>query len=153
MPSIELRACSPSAPEAQILIAELNTVLSKLYDPADNHFSLDESEVSGANGVFLVASFDAIDVGCGAVRVLDGAGEIKRMYVREAGRGRGVGRGILERLEAEALARGAHRLRLEMGDSQPHAEALYRSAGFSEIPCWGEYLATPASICLGKDLV
>ncbi|HZD04843.1 MAG TPA: GNAT family N-acetyltransferase, partial [Longimicrobiales bacterium] len=77
---------------------------------------------------------------------------IKRMYVRAGFRGSGVGRLLLQRLEAEARRRGASSLVLEMGDSQPDAASLYRRAGFVPIPCWARYLATPASICLGKDL-
>lgn len=148
-----LRPVSPRDPDAAALIAELNAELDALYRPDDNHFALDESEVTEGRGAFLVAFFDGNPAGCGAVRLIsDSRAEIKRMYVKPSVRGQGVGRALLTRLEAEAKALGAAHLVLEMGDSQPGADALYRRAGFIQIPCWGEYLATPASVCLGKQI-
>lgn len=150
---VEIIAASPAHPDAAALIEELNVLLDGLYRPADNHFSLDADDVSGDRGVFLLARVGREAQGCGAVRLTeDGRGEIKRMYVRPAVQGRGVGRLLLDRLESEARRLGATGLVLEMGDRQPQASALYRRSGFTETPCWGPYLATPASICLGKEL-
>ncbi len=153
LPTPELRPASPDDPDATRLIDELNAELDALYRPDDNHFSLDRSEVAEGRGAFFVAFLEGQPVGCGAVRLIGEArAEIKRMYVRPNVRGRGVGRALLNRLESKASALGATSLVLEMGDSQPGADALYRGAGFREIPCWGEYLATPASVCLGKRI-
>ncbi len=141
-------------PHAAELIAELNELLDSIYPPEDNHFTLSADDVDGSNGVFLVARHPpGKALGCGAVRLLgDGRAELKRMYVRPAARGVGLGRAILARLEAEARDRGATRLVLEMGPGQPEARRLYESFGFVPIPCWGEYVETPNSVCLGKDL-
>lgn len=150
---LELVPSSPDDPYALALIADLNDLLDGLYHPDDNHFSLDPTEVVEGLGIFLVARRHGVTVGCGALRMTDDRrGEIKRMYVRPEAQGGGVGRAILTALEKEARRLGASQLVLEMGDQQPAAAALYRRAGFTPIPCWGEYLATPASICLGKDL-
>lgn len=152
-PEVELAAVALSDPTATALITELNQLLDAMYDPAENHFALSEAEVDGTRGVFLVARLEGEPVGCGALRITDdGRGEVKRMYVRPGTQGRGVGRAILTRLESEARARGAGSMVLEMGDRQPEARLLYESAGYKVIPCWGEYLATPTSVCLGKDL-
>ncbi|WP_437338073.1 GNAT family N-acetyltransferase [Sorangium sp. So ce394] len=59
---------------------------------------------------------------------------------------------ILRALEEQALALGRTRLVLETGVRQPEAIALYRRAGFVEIPPFGEYLGSPLSVCMGKDL-
>lgn len=150
---LTLEEASPSDPEARELIGELNDLLGSLYDPDDNHFSLDPSEVDGSKGVFLIARVGGTPLGCGAVRLLeDGRGEVKRMYVRPESQGARVGTAILARLESEARRRGATGLVLEMGDRQAAARRLYESFGFEPVPCWGEYLATPNSVCLGKDL-
>lgn len=149
---VDLVVSSPAEPEAVELIGELNRLLDDLYHPDDNHFRLDPEEVTGDRGIFVVVKVDGVASGCGALRVSDGRGEIKRMYVRPAAQGNGVGRVILERLIEHARASGISSLVLEMGDSQPAARALYQSAGFAPIPCWGEYLATPASLCLGMNL-
>src|SRR5262249_22242160 len=95
-------------------------------------------------------------VGCGALRRIEpGVGEIKRMYVAPSARGRGVGRLILDGLEAEAARLGLHRILLETGPRQPEAIALYCRAGYREIPLFGEYLDSLCpefSYCMAKDL-
>jgi hypothetical protein len=60
---------------------------------------------------------------------------------------------LLDRLEAEALKLGLDRLVLETGIRSPDALGLYRSAGFTAIPAYGEYVASPTtSVCLSKAL-
>lgn len=137
------------------LISALNAELSATYpEPGATHFGLDEAEVSGARGAFLVAHLDGAPVGCGAVRLLDAeTGELKRMYVSPDVRGKGVGRRLVAALEAEARMLGARRLVLETGTRQTAALALYRATGFDPIPLYGEYEQSPdTSVCLGKDL-
>lgn len=138
------------------LIDELNADLAERY-PEDgaNHFRLDPAEVAPGRGVFLLAADQATGhpLGCGAVRLLDpGVAEIKRMYVRPAARGRRLGSALLAALEAAAVELGAQRLVLEMGDRQPAAQALYAKAGFVETDRFGDYVDSPLSVCLGKDL-
>ena len=74
--------------------------------------------------------------------------EIKRMYVIPEARGRGIARQVLIALEAEAQQLGVSRLVLETGLRQVEALALYRRAGFVEIPLFGEYIDSPLSICI-----
>ncbi|HEX2313391.1 MAG TPA: GNAT family N-acetyltransferase [Thermomonospora sp.] len=148
---------SPEAlgdPDAQALIARLNAELTELYpDPNDRHFGLTEEQVSGDNGVFLLARRDGVPVGCGALRrIAPTTGEIKRMYVSPAARGAKVGRRLLEELERQAHALSITRVVLETGPHQKEALGLYDSAGYRPIPAWGEYVNSPLSICLGKDL-
>jgi GNAT superfamily N-acetyltransferase len=78
--------------------------------------------------------------------------EIKRMYVVPAWRGRRVGAVILTALAAEACALGVSRLVLETGERQPEAIALYRRAGFTVIPRFGEYVDSALSLCMEKSL-
>jgi len=139
---------------ARALIEALNAELSERY-PEDgaNHFRLDPDEVADGRGAFLIAVRSGVPVGCGAVRRIDEtAGEIKRMYVVPAERGRGVGRIILSALEVEARALGLRRLLLETGARQPEAIALYERAGFSGIARFGEYVDSPLSVCMAKTL-
>jgi putative acetyltransferase len=142
------------SPVAQDLIGALNAELSERY-PEDGatHFRLSADEVADGRGVFLVAYIDAQPVGCGAVRrIEEDVGEIKRMYVRPAVRGRGIGRAVLAALEAEARRLGMRRLLLETGCRQAEALALYRRVGYSPIPAFGEYADSPLSVCMAKDL-
>ena len=142
------------SPLAHQLISELNEELSARYpEEGATHFRLDADEVAPGRGAFLVAYVDGEAVGCGAVRrIEDGVGEIKRMYVRSAARGRGVGAAILAALEAEARRLDVTRLVLETGERQLEALALYRRAGFVVIPPFGEYVDSPLSVCLAKEL-
>jgi putative acetyltransferase len=142
------------APAAQELIACLNDELSERYpDPAARHFRLDADEVLTGRGAFLIAYVDARPAGCGALRTIEeGVGEIKRMYVRPSERGRGIGRALLEALEAEARRMGMRRLILETGIRQHEALALYRNCGFLPVPPFGEYMGSPLSVCMARDL-
>jgi putative acetyltransferase len=143
------------SPAVQTLIGELNAELTERYpEPGATHFHLDPDEVAPGRGVFLVAFLEDEPVGCGAVRLLPGdSAELKRMYVKEASRGRGFGRAILAALEAQARALGATRLVLETGERQREAVRLYESAGFLRIDPFGEYVTSAStSVCMAKAI-
>ncbi|SCF47060.1 GNAT family N-acetyltransferase [Micromonospora mirobrigensis] len=92
-------------------------------------------------------------VGCGGIQALDrDTGELKRMYVRPAYRGRGIARQLLTALEELAFQLGHAELRLETGTYLPAAIALYTSAGYRPIPVYGEYVGNPYSVCFAKRL-
>jgi ribosomal protein S18 acetylase RimI-like enzyme len=104
-------------------------------------------ELSG----FVVVRADGRPVAGGALKPLgDGKVEIKRMYVRPEDRSHGHARRLLEGLEAAAREDGWARIRLDTGAEQPHARALYESAGYREIP---DYNGNPyATYWAEKDL-
>jgi GNAT superfamily N-acetyltransferase len=96
---------------------------------------------------------DGEPVACGGVcRYDDAAAEIRRMYVVPAARGRGLSRQILAALEEEARALGYELVRLETGNLQPEAIALYASSGFGPISRYGPYIEDERSICFEKRL-
>jgi GNAT superfamily N-acetyltransferase len=84
----------------------------------------------------------------GAVRPV----EIKRMYVSDDVRRRGVARRMLEVLESTAAEAGADAVILETGRPQIAAIALYRANGYIDIPAFGHYAGWPQSVSLGKRL-
>ena len=138
-------------PEASALRAEGEAEVTARYG-VDNEPGAKPTAADVA--VFLVArDDDGLLVGCGALRRIDAeAFEIKRMYVRPAARGRGVGAEILRALEAEAVALGAGRLCLETGPRQPEALALYERAGYRRVPCFGPYAGHEDSLCYERSL-
>jgi GNAT superfamily N-acetyltransferase len=104
-------------------------------------------------GVFLVTRADGRAVACGGICRFDTMrAELKRMYVAPFARGAGLGRRLLEALEAEARRLGYTGIVLETGDQQPEALGLYTSAGYEPIPCYGAYAERALSRCFEKTL-
>ena len=88
-------------------------------------------EYSAPTGAFLIASEHGAVLGCAGVRrFADGDGEIKRLYVVPAARGRGIGALLARRIVAEARRLGYARLLLDTLPAMQEAQALYESLGF-----------------------
>jgi putative acetyltransferase len=143
-----------AGPVALDLITALNTELRSRYpNPLDTHWDLSEEEVAPAQGRFVVAYLEELPVGCGAVRRIEpSVGELKRMYVVPAYRSTGIGRALVGQLEAIAVLIGIDRVVLETGVHSPDAIAMYRGAGYAEIPKFGQYVDSPLSYCMAKEL-
>jgi GNAT superfamily N-acetyltransferase len=85
----------------------------------------------------VVAYLDGQPVGCGGVKGLDNeTAEIRRVFLDREARGHGIGRTLLRELEEHARRIGYVRARLTTGNRQPEALALFRSAGYLEIPAF-----------------
>jgi putative acetyltransferase len=94
-------------------------------------------------------------VGVGALKELTpDHGEIKSMRTAPTALGRGIGRGILRHIVAEARSRGYTRLSLETGNTEPFAAALrlYESEGFRPWGPFGDYRDIPFSSFLTRRL-
>ncbi|KTT51435.1 GCN5 family acetyltransferase [Pseudomonas oryzihabitans] len=144
---------SPDQPEVIALIAELDAYQDGLYRP-ESRYALDLGLLMQPNVLFMVARDESgCALGCGAMVLHDGYGEIKRMYVSPAARGQGLGRRLLARLEAEALTTGCERAMLETGPYQPEALALYAAAGYERCGPFGGYRDDPLSLFMEKRLV
>ncbi|QCW51658.1 GNAT family N-acetyltransferase [Nocardioides dongxiaopingii] len=148
-------------PDAVRLVAEVQQEYVRRYGSPDDT-PLDPLMFVPPTGSFFVA-YDDADAGrpvaTGAWRRSDvvvlgtaRTAEVKRMYVVESARGRGLARLVLAHLEATAAAAGAEALVLETGIAQPEAIALYESSGYTRVPGFGHYRDSPLSRCYGKDL-
>ena len=74
-------------------------------------------------------------VGCGGLQRLDAeTAEVRRIFLAEQARGRGIGRALLAQLEDQARGLGYRCIRLTTGEAQPEALGLLKSAGYEEIP-------------------
>lgn len=143
--SLEFRRASAGEPPASELIEAMVTELERHYGRIDGPGMpvVSASQFAPPGGACLVGYADGEPVCVGAVKRLgDGLCEIKRMYVAPAGRSRGVARALLGALEDAARALGYQRVRLDTGPEQPHAKALYLSAGYREIE---DYNRNPAA--------
>jgi GNAT superfamily N-acetyltransferase len=136
---VELRQVDPEDPDAQrclrAYVAELNRrAPERGFDPSKGSTAAPH-EVRPPNGAFVVAYLRGEPIGCGAVKHHPGgATDVKRMWLAESARGLGLGRRLLEHLEGIARAHGSTEVRLETGDVLSEAIALYRSAGYEEVP-------------------
>ena len=92
------------------------------------------------SGRLFLAQYEGQAAGCVALRKLEGMiCEMKRLYVRVAYRGKGLGRILVERVIAEARGIGYEHMRLDtVAASMQDAIELYRRMGFKEIAPYRE---------------
>lgn len=91
------------------------------------------------SGRLYLAELDGEMAGCAAFyQQADGICELKRLYVRDAFKGRGLGRALMERAMADAKAAGYRAMRLDSLERLKDARPLYDKLGFHEIPPFNE---------------
>lgn len=127
---VRVAPADPDQPEARACldayVAELAARFEAGFDPARS--------IPADGALLLVATLHGEPVGCGALRLHSSWASVKRMWVAPSVRGLGLGRRLLADLEATAAARGVRTLRLETNEALTEAIALYRSAGYREVP-------------------
>ena len=147
MIAIELTAAPTE--EVRVLVDELEALLGLEYPPERRH-GLPLEAIFRPEIRFFLAKMDGIAVGCGGVAFFAGFAEVKRMYVRAAGRGQGVAQALLARIEAETRVAGLAVLRLETGTAQRAAMRLYEKAGFRRREAFGPYADMPPENIAGS---
>ncbi|MCE2654312.1 MAG: GNAT family N-acetyltransferase [bacterium] len=135
------------SPRAAALFREYALSVMDVAGASLAHQNID-AELEGLPGKYgppkggmWLASTDGEDVGCVAVRPLVGLGggmvagecELKRMYVRPAWRGLGLGRRLVEVAVEFGRGAGYRVMRLDTSDSMHAAMVVYGRAGF--VPC------------------
>ncbi|MFE0808066.1 GNAT family N-acetyltransferase [Streptomyces sp. NPDC058848] len=148
-------------PDAVKLNDEVQAEYDVRYGDGGDATELAASDFAPPNGLYLIA-YDENDVpvASGGWRSqdandegnLDGDAELKRMFVIEQVRGRGLARRILAALEEDARAAGRTRMVLETGTKQPEAVALYTSSGYEPCGKFGYYRFHEESLCYAKAL-
>lgn len=141
MSGTRFERCDPVKPPASELLAEMRAELNDVYETfsrLDNP-PLSPDELRPPGGAYLVGyDGSAAAAGGGLRRLDDGVAEIKRMFVRPAARSRGMARELLAALETAARELGYERVRLDTGPKQQHGLALYRSAGYVDVPPYND---------------
>lgn len=107
-----------------------------------------------AGARYLVACVDGRAVGCGALQPTEDplVGELKRMYVAPAFRGRGIASAVLGGLEELAAGARYRTIRLATGERQPEAIALYERCGYQSSARYGKYVDDELARCYQKAL-
>jgi GNAT superfamily N-acetyltransferase len=139
-------SCRPVPVDAADSVALLRAYYTEIVDryhgrptPSDVLDAALAADPSDDLTLFLIAYDGIAAVGCGGMRPLTPhIAEVKRMYVRPADRGRGVGRLLLDEAEQRARALGVTALRLDTRSDLVEARGLYTRHGFVEIPRYND---------------
>lgn len=137
--TIEITRVDPRIPEIAAMVHYLDGYMAELY-PAESNHLVDLNALAQANVHFFGVQVDGEYQGCGAIMLCDGGyAEVKRVFVSPKARGLGLGRKIVNTLEAATRDAGINTLRLETGISQPEALSLFESTGFLRRGAFGNY--------------
>jgi ribosomal protein S18 acetylase RimI-like enzyme len=132
-------AISPATPSDFDDIRELMIEYSDTFDVRERCYQDLDAELAGLPGAYappegallIARSDDGAAVGqVGLWRLDDGICEMKRLYVRPAGQGTGLGRRLVEAVIAEGRRLGYRAMRLDTLPDMKTAQGLYASLGF-----------------------
>ena len=142
-------AIAPAVPADYPDVRELMVEYSDTFDVRERCYQDLDAELTGLpgrygapEGALLIARDDAGEaLGCiGLWKLEDGACEMKRLYVRPAAQGTGLGRRLAEAAIEEGRRLGYRAMRLDTLPNMTAAHALYASLGFKPI---GRYNTNP----------
>ncbi|WP_334160634.1 GNAT family N-acetyltransferase [Phenylobacterium sp.] len=151
---LEIREDDLSGAPVRALLA-LHLAGMHANTPPEHVFALDLSGLQRPGITVWTAWEGPAIAGVGALRALgDDAGEVKSMRTHPDHLRRGVAAALLERIIAEARARGFTRLSLETGRGPAFepALALYRRRGFRDGAAFADYAPSGFSQFLHLDL-
>lgn len=142
----------PRQPELLELMRQGDEFTLSLYPPESCHLlGVEELEAPGVT-VFAARDEGAVLGMAAIVDRGDGSGELKRMFVPEQARGRGVASALVRAVEDFSANAGITLIQLETGPLQHAALALYERSGYTLIPNFGKYAGDPNSVCFEKRL-
>lgn len=159
---MEIRPVRYDHPDAVALDALVQQEYARRYGDDGDITPLAPEMFAPPRGTYLIAYDGTRPLATGGWRLQEdtaegyelGDAEIKRMFVLEEARGRGLARRILAALEADARAAGRTRMVLETGTKQPEALELYASSGYvTAEKKFGLYRTYQDSRCMTKSLV
>jgi GNAT superfamily N-acetyltransferase len=131
------------------VVAQAEAELVARYGGLDNgELGLTAAMFDPPAGVFLIARTEsrAEPIGGAGLRsVAPGTGEVRRLWVDSAWRGRGIGRELMTGIEDAASDLDLSVLRIETGDRQPEAVSLYEGMGWERIFVTPEGATLPES--------
>ncbi len=143
-PAVEVRIVSTSLQDLREVHGLFSEYAKSLtVDLAFQNFASELAQLPGEyaepRGCLLMASVENEVAGCCALRPMDdsdypGASEMKRLFVRKAFRGFGIGRLLAEATLDAARRLGYSCVLLDTLDEMEAARVLYTDLGFEEIP-------------------
>jgi putative acetyltransferase len=146
---ITLKRTTSDEKDFQDLVRELDQELA-IRDGEEHAYYAQFNKIDAIKYV-VVAYENENAVGCGAIKAFSGnTMEVKRMFVPEERRGKGIASLVLQELEKWTAELGYQNCVLETGYKQPEAIALYKKNGYLKIPNYGQYIGMDNSICFEK---
>lgn len=155
---IAIRREHPDQPDVQSLLAALDGYLASLYPPEANHILTLDALLAPDVRFFVARDGDGRAVGTAAARLVadDGGdgryGEVKRMWVAPAARGKGVAAALLAAVEDAIRTESLPLARLETGRDQREAVRLYERHGYARCAPFGGYPDNGLSLFFEKAL-
>lgn len=148
---IILKRTNSDDKDFQNLVGELDKELA-VCDGDEHGFYAQYNKIDAIK--YAVVAYENNEVaGCGAIkRFSDDAVEVKRMFVPENKRSKGIASVVLKELELWANELGFEKCVLETGWRQPEAIRLYEKNGYARIPNYGQYIGMENSVCFEKLL-
>lgn len=142
---------SPTHPDAVRLLDASQALMQETFSDEEN-FALDHAALAAPDIRFFTAREGETLLGCGAMQIKDGYGEVKSFYVSPEARGKGVGSALIRQIEDQARDEGLSVLNLETGDELTAACRLYERHGFTRCGPFGAYEDNGSSVFMTKTL-
>lgn len=153
MQSIVIREARCDDEEFIKLCGELDSYLNIAIGGEDKREKYKKYNHLDTMDYVALAYADGEAVGCAALRAYSQtAVEVKRVFLREAYRGRNIGGMLLEKLVEKAKELGFREMILETGLFLEASVRLYRRFGFERIPNYGAYENMEESYCMGRKI-
>lgn len=141
----------PLGPDGLALIEGSERALRAFYT-VEESFAYSPEELAAPGVTFFVARDGGTTLGCVASADMGTYVEVKRLFVKPAAQGKGIGRKLMEHLEHEARAAGHTLVRLETGDLLVAACALYAQLGYTRRGPFADYPDVATSTFMEKSL-
>lgn len=138
-------------PDFHTLIGYLDAELCRIYNTKQEDYEA-YNKITDLPTV-VVAYEDGAPVGCGCFKIFnENTIELKRIYVLDSQRGKGIASSIVKELETWAAELDYRSAVLETGKGQPEAIGLYQKLGYTITENYGQYDGMEISVCMKKEL-
>lgn len=135
----------------RVLIKKLDKDLNRINGNSQSDY--DKYNTIDFLDTVVIYYIDKQAVGCGAyIELKKDTVEIKRVFISNEFRGRGLSKIIISELEKWAKEKGYFNVVLETGIKQEAALSLYEKSGYKKIDNYGPYKDLLNSVCMAKIL-
>jgi putative acetyltransferase len=147
-----IRLEDPTQSDVAELLRHGDAFSASLYPQESSHHVPQDALRRPEARFFVARDTEGKALATGAPVLHDDWAEIKRTWVEEAARGRGIARRVLNVLITEAAGAGAAMLRLETGAASHAALALYEKTGFKRREPFADYRPDPLSVFMERPV-